>query len=251
MRIAIQNRRKTIMASEAADKKFKWISELVEQLINSLKEYKVNMTFNNRDFNADKPKQYEEIRVMMARKNIEDVDLFGLEKTTIITNDMCEQDRSNIIAAIKIEKGRIKKGYNRVMERTKKIRQAFSSAVLSGSRSGSGKLIVEYDELVSIYGGSTSTQPLRFGCQSVNVTNFGFSTDSSHDENETISTGGMSTSSNTEDVNDENLECEVMQTPVLNKGKQKRPHAKDPFQLIDDKRQHLEKSLSLSARQRD
>lgn len=106
-----------------------------------------------------------------------------------------------------------------------------------------------YEELISIYGGSASTQPLRFGCQSLNVTNFGFSTDSPHDENQTISTGGMSTSSNTEDVNDEKSESEVIQTPVLNKIKQKRPHTKDPFQLIDDKRQHVEKSLS--ARQRD
>lgn len=87
------------------------------------------MKFNNKDFNADKPKQYEEICVMMARKNVEDVELFGPEKTTIITNDMCEQDRRNIIAAIKIEKGQIKKGIIVLWRRLKKKASIFKCRI--------------------------------------------------------------------------------------------------------------------------
>ena len=42
------------------------------------------------------------------------------------------------------------RGKNRVMEKIKEIRQKFSKAVTSGSRSGSGKLVFEhYDQLVS------------------------------------------------------------------------------------------------------
>lgn len=77
MRITIQNRRKTIIAREVADKKFKWNPELKEQLINSLKEYKVNMTYTITytitTIILINP-MYEEIRVMMVRQNVEDVD---------------------------------------------------------------------------------------------------------------------------------------------------------------------------------
>ena len=42
----------------------------------------------------------------------------------------------------------IKIGYKRVMEKTKELRQKFSKAVTNGTRSGSGKLVMEfYDDL--------------------------------------------------------------------------------------------------------
>ena len=47
----------------------------------------------------------------------------------------------------------IKKGYSRVMEKIKELRQRFSNAVTAGSRSGSGKLVMEfYDTMVQIWG---------------------------------------------------------------------------------------------------
>ena len=46
------------------------------------------------------------------------------------------------------------------------LKQALSSAMLKGSRSGSGKLVVEfYDQLAEIYGSIASTRLLRFGCE--------------------------------------------------------------------------------------
>ena len=46
----------------------------------------------------------------------------------------------------------------------KEIRQKFSKAVVSGSRSGSGKIVFEfYDQLVSLWGGSANIEPLTFG----------------------------------------------------------------------------------------
>ena len=55
------------MAAAASMKMFSWTSELIETLINSLSNYKIRMEFMNKDFNGDKPFQYEEIRKEMAR----------------------------------------------------------------------------------------------------------------------------------------------------------------------------------------
>ena len=53
----------------------------------------------------------------------------------------------------KSEKALIKKGYSRVMEKIKELRQKSSNAVTMGSRSGSGKLVMEfYDVMVKILG---------------------------------------------------------------------------------------------------
>ena len=65
---------------------------------------------------------------------------------------------------IKIQKELILKGKSRIQEKTKEIRQSFSKAVVSGSRSESGKLVFEhYEKLVSICGGSPNIEPLSFG----------------------------------------------------------------------------------------
>ncbi len=61
----------------------------------------------------------------------------------------------------KVEKALMKRGYTRVQDKLKEIRQKFSEAVASGRRSGSGKIILEsYDQLAQIWGGSPATEPL-------------------------------------------------------------------------------------------
>ena len=58
----------------------------------------------------------------------------------------------------------IKKGYTRVQEKLKEIRQNFANAVTSGSQSGSGKIVLEFfDQLKQIWGGSLCTEPLSSG----------------------------------------------------------------------------------------
>ena len=48
--------------------------------------------------------------------------------------------------------------------RKKKKRYNFAKAITVGRRSESGKILNEfYDKLVLIWGGSPTTQPLRFG----------------------------------------------------------------------------------------
>ena len=48
----------------------------------SLSDFKTRMEFMNKDFNADKPRQYEEIRKEMARiYSSVDIKIFGQYKT--------------------------------------------------------------------------------------------------------------------------------------------------------------------------
>ena len=53
-----------------------------------------------------------------------------------------------------------------MLEKIKELRQKFTNAVTQGTRSGSGKLMLEYYELSSIWGGLASTTPLPFGRES-------------------------------------------------------------------------------------
>ena len=82
--------------------------------------------------------------------------------------DQGEQEgRDSFLERIDVQKTQVRVGYNRVMEKVKELRQGFSNAVTAGSRSGSGKLVLEfYDLMVQIWGGAPSTEPLPFGIQS-------------------------------------------------------------------------------------
>ena len=65
-------------------KKFLWTSDLIDNLIKSLSDFKTRMEFMNKDFNADKPRQYEEIRKEMARiYSSVDIKIFGPESVTV------------------------------------------------------------------------------------------------------------------------------------------------------------------------
>ncbi|KAJ7387351.1 hypothetical protein OS493_004342 [Desmophyllum pertusum] len=91
-------------------------------------------------------------------------------QTRSTKNEMADIQRRQ-----KNDKELIKKGYNRIQEKLKEIRQNFANAVTTGSRSGSGKIVLEFfDQLKQIWGGSPSTEPLSCGV----------STDDFNDENE-------------------------------------------------------------------
>ena len=62
------------------------------------------------------------------------------------------------------ERTRLKKGYDRVKEKIRNVRQDFRTAVNKGTRSGSGKIVQEnFDLLSEIWGGSPATTSLSFG----------------------------------------------------------------------------------------
>ena len=146
-------------------KKFKWNTDMVKLMLNTLFEYKSLLEYRNCDFNADKSKQYEALRVSLASE-YEDVDISFFGPTKML--DQGEQEgRDSFLERIDVQKTQIRVGYNRVMEKVKELRQGFSNAVTAGSRSGSGKLVLEfYDLMVQIWGGAPSTEPLPFGIQS-------------------------------------------------------------------------------------
>ena len=81
------------------------------------------------------------------------------------------QERKEWGTQEKHEKEQIKKGYTRVREKIKEIRQHFSQAVTSGRRCDGGKMALEfYDELTQIWGGSPATEPLRCDTSSESAT---------------------------------------------------------------------------------
>ena len=125
------------------------------------------MEHNNIDFNTDKVKQCEAVREAVACIYEEDLTFFGPPVITPMTTPVDQVDEkgdAEIQRRQKIDKELIKKGYTPVQEKLKEIRQNFAIAVTSGSRSGSGKIVLEYfDQLKQIWGGSPSTEPLSCG----------------------------------------------------------------------------------------
>ena len=80
-----------------------------------------------------------------------------------------EGEMAEIQIRQKIDNELIKKGFTRVQEKLKEIRQNFASTVTSEPRSGSGKIVLEFfDQLKEIWHGSPSTEPLSCGVSTDN-----------------------------------------------------------------------------------
>ena len=250
---------------KAAVARFRWDKEdKVHNLIKCLASYKAVCMYEGKDFNADKPKLYECLREEMAQIYQDEPNYFGpvnitanpfcfKSKDAMNENELLEEKR--ISQQKKIDKALIRRGYTRVQEKLKEIRQKFSEAVTSGRRSGSGKVILEfYDQLVQIWGGSPATEPLSAGIcthdiNSVNVDDqregqnptavfdeYNNDDDDDEDDDELGPAGGTSPCS------DEKPE----QSASVSSGKRK---SSSPIpKLVDDKRKHLERKLSAAQR---
>ena len=121
---------------------------------------------------------------MMAGKYASE-NYFGPVEETVAEKPVKEMSKEEYKAYKAVhdkEAEMIRKGYNRIKEKVKNIRQDYSKAFVSGTRSGSGKIVIEhYDDLATIWGGSPSTEPLAFGVDSTGTL---FSQVSESDENE-------------------------------------------------------------------
>ena len=135
------------------------------------------MIYRGLDFDGDKPRMYKELRESMAEVYQDvDVKIFGpVNVTDFNENTKSNADQNKNIETIwKVEKELMIRGRNRIIEKVKGIRQNFSKAVTTGTRSGSGKIVYEFfDKLVTIWGGSANTKPLQFGVQSDDYANNG------------------------------------------------------------------------------
>ena len=124
------------------------------------------------------------------------------------------------------------------------LHQDFSKAVIAGSRSGSGKLVCEsYDALKDIWRGSPNTKPLSMGVHPSEINDQSSSSELGDTENES------SVPEEEINGNDPNLSIESTHDAdhngcpeVLNN-----PTSVIP-KLIDNKRKHLERSLSAAQR---
>ena len=145
---------------------------------------------------------------------------------------------------IKIQKELIVKGKRRTQEKTKEIKQSFSKAVVSGSRSGSDKLVFEhYEKLVSIWGGSANIEPLSFGISSGEL----------DDEHQEFSVDlGIQEDNNDDhiDKNQDESDSEPnvdtgnsLQTSTPANTRKRKVGGSIVPRLIDNKRKHLERNL--------
>ena len=105
--------------------RFKWNGEIVEDVLNALYQYECIMEFTNSDFNADKAKQYEAVRSSMASNEyqVENGLPFGPVEIEPIAED--EGQEKYLMRCMEKNK-QIRKGYNRVQEKMKELRQRFS-----------------------------------------------------------------------------------------------------------------------------
>ena len=59
-------------------------------------------------------------------------------------NDMSKEEKDLAKERVKLSKELISKGTKQITEKMKEIRQSFSKAVISGRRSGCGKIVFEF-----------------------------------------------------------------------------------------------------------
>ena len=102
------------------------------------------MMFKGKGFNADKPRQYEEVRGLMVKMNESYTTFFRLSDIPNIRTDADEDKMERIQEERRTGSEKIKQGYKRIMEKIKKVRQSFSNSVTNGRRSGSGKLVLDH-----------------------------------------------------------------------------------------------------------
>lgn len=143
----------------------------------------------------------------------------------------------------------IKKGYIRVKEKLKEIRQNLLHAITTGPRSGSGKIVLQhFDKLIQIWGGSPATQPLNIGISSIDV-------NESNEESDMREFGSVSVvspvSSSLSDgsgtIDNDSHGSSFMNSNQPRKIVQKRRVPSNPVpKLIDSKRRHMERQLKKS-----
>ena len=108
----------------------KWNDGRFINLIKCLQEFKNCMEFRNCDSNADKVKLYESVRKGQAEIYEDEPDTFG--PASVSKNpckdldDVNEFDLREYQVKVKAEKEQIKRGYSRVQERVKNLRQKCS-----------------------------------------------------------------------------------------------------------------------------
>ncbi len=119
------------------------------------------MEYKNLDFDGNCLAQYSSLRDEMSKICVTFWPYFSYPCKFFT---LSKKEKEAFTKKNKAESELIKRGYARIREKVKEIRQSFSQAVVNRKRSGSGKIVFEfYDELIRMWGGSAAIQPLSFG----------------------------------------------------------------------------------------
>ena len=106
---------------------------MVNDLLTFIKDFKSKKEFDGVDFEGDLVVFYGEMRKMMAI-NFNDSD-FGpvtVSESPKPLQDMNEKELKEFNNMVELEKSTIKKGYDRVKEKIKALRQDYRNAVNNG-----------------------------------------------------------------------------------------------------------------------
>ena len=228
----------------------RWSTEMVRDLIKCLQNYKTMLSYKGCDFDADRPLQYREIRKSMANLYEEvNIAFFGPPEVSVSETPIQELSKEEFECYQKRrrhENDLIAKGHGRIHQKIKEIRQNFAKAVTSGTRSGSGRLVLEfYDELVMIWGGSPASEPLHFG---VDTNSFAEKTE------ECIFATDDESLDQTKDVDEMSCNKAAEEGYYRDESVSTKPSLKraatpnNVSRLIDNKRKHLERKLSATQR---
>ena len=148
--------------------KFKCTDELHKAMLDVLLQFKTQCEFNAKDFEAVKIEQYKYVREEMARMFPDTTNKVFFGPVQVEVGEYEDENEKKIF--VKNELKKIDIGYKRVQNKIKDLRQGYSKAVLVGRRSGSGKLVCEfYNELTLIWAGAPNTQPLPMGISSSQI----------------------------------------------------------------------------------
>ena len=147
---------------------------MIGSLIESLHEYKTQMSYEGIDFDGDKPMQYKELRLKRAEIYNEDITLFGPVHVDCLPddfNDMSKEEKDLAKERVKLSKELISKGTKRIMEKVNEVRQSFSKAAISGRRSGSERLFLNFTANWYYCGGwgLANVSPLTYGIASDDI----------------------------------------------------------------------------------
>ena len=84
------------------------------------------MEFQNKNFNAEKPRQYEEVRKEIVEINEFYVEYFGPVSLPLFPSDMDDNEETRLFERQrKLANEKIKLGCKCIMEKVKKLRNAF------------------------------------------------------------------------------------------------------------------------------
>ena len=134
------------------------------------------MGYKGKGFDSDRAQKQENLRFEMAKKYSSDKrDYFGPDESEAseIYKDhkiLTHEERKTKKNEMEVSEAGVKAGFNQVLEKNKRIRQQTPNTLISGTRSGSEKIVLKYfDLLKEIYSEASSTTEMPSSVDIISV----------------------------------------------------------------------------------